>query len=160
MSITADEFRRTLGHLVAGVTVVTVNESDGRACGMTASSLTSLSLDPPMLLVCVGKIALLHDAIVRAPTFAISVLAEDQADLARYFAGRDRHEIDVTRADARRTPTGLRLLKDALAHLECARAAVYEGGDHSIVTATVEWAHARDGAPLVYFRSRYPRLAL
>ena len=146
-----------MGHLAAGVTVVTVKDGAGRAMGMTASALTSLSLDPPMLLVCIDKSALLHDLIVGAPGFAVSILSEDQADLARNFAERERHTFETNGGP--RSPSGVPLVPGALGHLECARGAVYEGGDHSIVTGTVAWAEMRGGSPLVHFRSGYGHLA-
>ena len=158
MTLAPDRFRLAMGNLAAGITVVTVKDDAGRGLGMTASSVTSLSLHPPMLLVCIDKSALLHDLIVvRSPAFAVSILAEDQADVARYFAEKDRHTFETD--GGLTSPAGVPLVSGALGHLECVRGAVYAGGDHSIVTGTVEWAEMRAGAPLIHFRSGFGRLA-
>jgi flavin reductase (DIM6/NTAB) family NADH-FMN oxidoreductase RutF len=158
MSIAGDQFRLTMGQLATGVTVVTVRDGAGLAHGMTASSVASLSLAPPMLLVCIDRDAAIHGMIVGAPEFGITILSADQEEVARRFADRDRHAF----ADGEwaTSPAGLPLLAGGLAHLDCRRSAVYDGGDHSIVTGTVEWAEVREAAPLCYFRSRYGRIAL
>lgn len=150
-----DQFRHTMGHLPAGVTVLVVKDQAGAAHGMTASAVTSLSLEPPMILVCVDHTAAIHDLVISAATFGVNVLARDQDAVAIRFADRDRHAFgggDDT------SPAGLPLVRGALAHLDVRRAAVTAGGDHSIITGTVEWAEARDGAPLLYFRSHYTGL--
>jgi flavin reductase (DIM6/NTAB) family NADH-FMN oxidoreductase RutF len=157
MSLSADRFRATMGHLAAGVTVVTVLDGSGTPHGMTVSAVTSLSLDPPMLLVCIDRKATIHDLIVRAPAFGVSILSEEQEDVARRFADKNRHAL-VGGESGPSGPMGLPAVAGALAHLECSHAGVLDGGDHSIVTATVEWSHTRDGAPLCYFRSKFVRL--
>ncbi len=156
MAISPDAFRHTLGHLAAGVTVLVIRDDAGRAHGMTASAVTSLSLEPPMLLVCVDRHAAIHSLAVASPVFGINILAHDQEALAVRFADRDRHAWDDPAAAS---PAGLPLVTGALAHLDIRRGTVYDGGDHSILTGTVEWAETRDGAPLCYFRSRYTGLA-
>ena len=157
MSLSPERFRATMAHLVAGVTVVAVKDGSGRAVGMTASALTALSLEPPMLLVCIDRSAAIHDLIVRARGFSVSILADDQEDLARRFADPERHEFAAGSALA--GPSGQPLVDGALAHVECTRGAVHDGGDHSIVTGTLEWSRTREGAPLCHFRSNYGRLA-
>ena len=163
VSIGADQFRHTMGHLAGGVTVVTARDGDGRAWGMTASAVTSLSLEPPMVLVCIDRAASIHDLLASSATFGINVLAEDQEAIARRFADRERHGYDEPGGErssgGERSPGGLPLVPGALAHVEVRRAAVYDGGDHSIITGTVVWSAARDGRPLCYFRSGYTRLA-
>ncbi len=156
MAVDAELFRAALGRLAAGITVLTARDGAGRAHGMTASAVTSLSLEPPMVLVCVGHEASLHDTIVAAEVFGVNVLAADQREIAERFALRGRQAWEK---ETPASPAGLPLVADALVHLDCRRAAVYPGGDHSIVTGVVEWAHARDGAPLCYFRSAYAGLA-
>ncbi len=154
MPVTPDEFRRTLSHLAAAVTIVAVRDG-ARWHGMTASAVTSLSLEPPMVLVCVAFKAAIHDRLVSSELFGISILAEDQADLAVRFADRDRHAFGEAPA---LSPAGLPLIGGALAHLDLRRAAVLRGGDHSIITGTVEWSSVADGRPLLHFRSRYTGL--
>jgi flavin reductase (DIM6/NTAB) family NADH-FMN oxidoreductase RutF len=157
MSLSPERFRASMAHLVAAVTVVAVRDAAGRSVGMTASAVTSLSLEPPMLLVCIDRGAAIHDLIVRARAFSVSILADDQEDLARRFADPERHEFAGGSAIA--GPSGLPLVEGALAHIECVRGAVYDGGDHSIITGTLEWSRTREGAPLCHFRSSYARLA-
>jgi flavin reductase (DIM6/NTAB) family NADH-FMN oxidoreductase RutF len=156
MNLSPERFRATMAHLVAGVTVVAVKDDAGRSVGMTASAVTSLSLEPPMLLVCIDRSAAIHDLIVRARAFSVSILAADQEDVARRFADPERHEFAMEGVAA--GPSGLPLVEGALAHLECARGAVYGGGDHSIVTGTLDWSRTREGAPLCHFGSSYSRL--
>ncbi|MFI5207201.1 MAG: flavin reductase family protein [Gemmatimonadales bacterium] len=157
MSLSPERFRATMAHLVAGVTVVAVKDGAGRSVGMTASAVTALSLEPPMLLVCIDRSAAIHDLIVRAPAFAVSILADDQENVARRFADPERHEFSAAGVAA--GPSGLPLVEGALAHVECTRTAVHDGGDHSIVTGTLEWSRTREGAPLCHFRSGYGRPA-
>lgn len=153
----ADRFRLAMGHLVTGVSVVAARGADGRVLGMTASAVASLSLEPPMLLVCVDRSAEIHDTLVGAPLFGLNILAAGQRELALRFATRGEQHFDGL--DVGISPGGLPRIPGALAHFECRRGPVYDGGDHSIVTGTVEWAATDDGAPLCYFRSGYPELA-
>jgi flavin reductase (DIM6/NTAB) family NADH-FMN oxidoreductase RutF len=157
VSVGADQFRLTMGQLAGGVTIVTARDAGGRAWGMTASAVTSLSLVPPMLLVCIDRAAAIHDLLAGSAHFGINVLAEDQAEIARRFADRDRHGYDDHRGE--QSPSGLPLVPGALAHVDVTRGPVHPGGDHSIITGTVTWGAVRDGRPLVYFRSAYTGLA-
>lgn len=145
-----------MARLSAAVAVLTVRNGP-RVLGMTVSAVTSLSLDPPMILVCVDRAAALHDPLVSADRFGINVLAAHQRDVAERFAHPDRHHWDD--ADAPVSPAGLPLVAGALAQVDCRRAEVFPGGDHSIVTGVVEWARTSDDAPLCYFRSTYAGLA-
>jgi len=155
--IDASVFRHTLGRFPSGVTVVTVRGTDGRDYGMTVSAFASLSLEPPLVLVCIGDDATIAGAVTEARQFAVNVLSEDQEALARRFA-----EQDIDRfADVRisRGATGLALLDGAAARLECAIVARHRGGDHTIVVGEVLAASAlEDGRPLVYQRGEYRRL--
>lgn len=153
MPLDPQRFRQTMGSLVTGVTVVAARDARGVLRGMTANSVTSLSLEPPMLLVCVGREADIHEALVSAPLFGVSLLAEGQEDLAERFATRgSQHFGDL---DVGVTPGGLPRIRGAIAHVECRRDAVHPAGDHTIVTGVVEWAATETGAPLCHFRSRY-----
>ena len=156
MPIDSQLFRAALGRLATGVTVVAVRGPDGAPIGMTASAVTSLSIEPPMVLVCVAHAAALHEAIVHGTTFSVNVLAADQEDLSRRFAIRERQRFDDLAVEW--TPARLPRLAGALACLECRRDTVHRGGDHTIVTGVVEWAWAGDGAPLLYFLGGYGRL--
>lgn len=156
MAVDAQRFRDTMAQLATGVTVVTLRDEQGRPMGMTASAVCSLSLEPPMLLVCVDRNAEIHGAIVRTPFFGVNVLALEQEQLAVRFARREPDRFDGTDWDV--GPAGLPVLPGALAQLECRRADVFAAGDHAIVTGVVEWATTRGGEPLCYFRSRYTGL--
>jgi flavin reductase (DIM6/NTAB) family NADH-FMN oxidoreductase RutF len=125
--------RRVYGVFATGVTVVTVG---GRTPhGMTANSFTAVSLDPPLVLVCVGRDAIMHDALVEAGRFGVSVLASGQETVARHYAdrrrplGKEQFEFAQWRAGER---TGSPLLVGAAAHFECELWRAYDGGDHTI----------------------------
>lgn len=155
--IDADTFRRALGRFPSGVTVVTVRDGAGRDCGMTVSAFASLSLDPPLVLVCIGDDATIAGAVAAAGHFAVSVLSEEQEAIARRFADPDADRFDGAKVS--RGTTGLALIDGAVAQLECAIVARHRGGDHTIVTGEVLAAKAvEDGRPLVYQRGEYRRL--
>jgi flavin reductase (DIM6/NTAB) family NADH-FMN oxidoreductase RutF len=145
-----------MGRFATGVTVLTVNAPDARPLGMTASSLASVSLVPPLVSVCVDHQAELHDAIIAAPIFVVNVLASDQEALSRRFA--DRHEDRFDGVGYRRSPEGLVLLDGALAHLECDRHAVYPAGDHTLIIGRVIGGITGTGRPLLYYRGGYGSL--
>jgi flavin reductase (DIM6/NTAB) family NADH-FMN oxidoreductase RutF len=156
MPLDAARFRHTMSQLATGVTVVTARAPDGRAVGITASSVTSVSLDPPMLLVCIGREAEIHDVLLAAERFGVSVLGARQIDVARRFADRARQRLQDGEAVA--SPAGVPLIPGTLARIECLRRGHLIGGDHTIVTATLEWSEVADGRPLCYFRGAYAEL--
>ncbi len=153
-------FRRAAGQFPGGIVVVTT----GAGHAMTVSAFTSVSLEPPLVLFCAEKIARFHDAVLTAGSWAVSVLAEDGEKTARWLATRGR-PLDGQLDGVAHHPgpvTGAPLLDGALATLECQTAAVYDGGDHSIVVGQVT---AVDGpadpparGPLVHYAGRYRRL--
>jgi 3-hydroxy-9,10-secoandrosta-1,3,5(10)-triene-9,17-dione monooxygenase reductase component len=155
--IDAVTFRHALSRFPSGVTVVTVRGDDGRDYGMTVSAFASLSLQPPLVLVCIGEDATIASAVAAAGHFAVSVLSQDQEALARRFAESDADRFAgnaVTRGVG-----GLALLDGAAAHLQCAIVARHRGGDHTIVVGEVLFATTVEGAlPLVYALGRYTRL--
>ena len=156
MPLDEARFRRTMSQLVTGVTIVTARVPRGRAVGITASSVTSLSLDPPMLLVCVGRDAEIHDVLLEAERFGVNVLAAGQADLARRFADRGRQHF--AEGEVSTSPGGAPLLLGALARIECRRRSHLDAGDHTIITGTLEWSEVGEGKPLCYFGGRYAEL--
>ena len=156
MPLDAARFRHTMSQLVTGVTVVTSRARRGRAVGITASSVTSVSLDPPMLLVCVGRDAEIHDVLLEAEHFGVSILAAGQIALARRFADRARQRLEESEVVP--SPGGVPVLPGSLARIECRRHAHLTGGDHTIVTGTLEWSEVGDGRPLCYFRGAYAEL--
>ena len=153
--------RDVLGRFATGVTVLTA----GRAVpsGMTANSFTSVSLDPPLVLVCVGRTASMHREILDGGSFGVCVLAAGQLEAARHFAdrARPRGERGFELVDWRPgRHTGVPIVSGALAWIECRLAAVYDGGDHSIfLGAALEVGRAAAGDPLVFFGGGFRALA-
>ncbi|HWQ36835.1 MAG TPA: flavin reductase family protein [Blastocatellia bacterium] len=149
----AQAFRRVMGQFATGVTVITTLDQVGNKYGMTANSFTSVSLDPPLVLVCVGRDLDFCRIIADATHFSVNILASHQEDLSRRFAmrGIDRFE-GISHRPGR---TGPPLLADTLAHLECSRYELLSGGDHLIVLGRVEHLEYRGGEPLLYFGSSY-----
>jgi flavin reductase (DIM6/NTAB) family NADH-FMN oxidoreductase RutF len=123
---------------------------------MTANSLASVSLDPPLLSVCIERQAELHDLILAAPGFAVNILESGQEVLARRFA--DPHEDRFDGVGYQIGPQGEILLGGALAYIECQRYAQYPGGDHTIVVGLVIGGSIREGRPLLYYRGGYAAL--
>jgi flavin reductase (DIM6/NTAB) family NADH-FMN oxidoreductase RutF len=150
-------FRQLLGRFATGVTVLTVRDPSGRTCGMTASSLASVSPEPPLVSVCIDHRAQLHDLIAAAPEFVVNILESSQEELARRFSLK--HDDRFDGVGYHMGPDGQVLLDGALAHIECERHATYPGGDHTIILGRVIGGDTRDGRPLVYFRGGYTELA-
>jgi len=130
--------RRALGAFATGVTVVTVGGANPH--GMTANSFTSVSLDPPLVLVCVGRDAVMHHSLLASRCFGVSVLAADQEPVARHFANRWR-PLGLAQFDAvdwrPGRLTGTPLITGALAHFECGLWRAYDGGDHTIFVGSL-----------------------
>ncbi len=149
--------RDALGCFATGVTVVTCFDAAGAPAGLTANSFTALSLDPPLLLVCVAKSSSSADALVSAPTFAVNVLQTGQQPASITFSTRveDRFGQTEWTVGEHRAP----VLMDSLSVFECRRHAVHDGGDHLILVGEVVKASFEGGLdPLLYFRGRYRRL--
>ncbi|MEV7005158.1 flavin reductase [Streptosporangium sp. NPDC051022] len=145
-------FRQVIGHFASGVTVITTREGE-RLFGSTASAVSSLSLEPPMLLVCLNQSSETAKAIQRTGRFVVNVLEEGQGDLAVHFAGKG----DDKFLSVRHSPgvDGQPLLDGSLAHLECSVADVPTGGTHVIFLGHVVNAVATPGAPLAYYQGRF-----
>jgi flavin reductase (DIM6/NTAB) family NADH-FMN oxidoreductase RutF len=154
--IDSAQFRELLGRFATGVTIITLNGPDGRPQGMTASSLASVSLHPPLVSVCIDHAADLHDAIARSTRFVVNILESRQELLSRRFA--DQHEDRFEGVGYHRSPDGLVLLDGVLAHIECDRHATYPGGDHTIVVGRVTGGTTGEGHPLLYYRGGYAAL--
>ena len=158
MTIEAPEFRRILGHWPTGVAVVAARAADGRPRGLTANAITSLSLDPPLVLVCVDRAAETHAGIIESGAFAISILPDGAEDLARRFA--DERSADKFAGVEHRTErSGSPVLDRALAWIDCGLHSSHEGGDHTIFIGRVLAAGASPGAPLLFYRGGYGRAA-
>ena len=152
-----DVFRDVIGHFATGVAVITAQE-DGVPYGVTVSALSSLSLEPPMLLVCLNKTSRTQGAIKRCGVFGVNVLGERQGGLAvRFASDRDDKFEDVILAEG--SCCGAPLISGALAHLECRVVEEAIGGTHSIFLAVVVSARRQEGDPLLYYRGGFGRFA-
>ena len=149
--------RDALGCFATGVTVVTCIGPDGKPVGLTANSFTSVSLDPPLLLVCIHKMAGCADAFSEAGHFAVNVLQNEQQPASIRFATKDEDRFGATPWSE--GEFGPPILKDSLGVFECERFQVHDGGDHHILVGRVMKA-SFDAAldPLLYFRGKYRRL--
>ena len=156
MTLDPDSFRSVLGRFASGVTVVTTRDERGRDHGMTVSAFSSVSLSPPLVLVCVEQTASMHALLSVGRRIAINILAAGQEALSRRFSGPDPNRFDGI--GCTRGQTGAALLDDVLATLECTIVRLYEGGDHTIVVAEVESATSRPERPLLYYRGGYAQL--
>jgi flavin reductase (DIM6/NTAB) family NADH-FMN oxidoreductase RutF len=154
--IDPSQFRQLLGRFATGVTILTVATPEGHPLGMTANSLASVSLHPPLISVCVDREAEMHDAILEIPEFVVNVLASPQEALARRFS--DKHEDRFDGVGYHLSPEGLVLLDGTLAHVVCERRATYPAGDHTIVVGRVVGGAASEGRPLLYYRGGYAAL--
>lgn len=156
-SLNPDEFRDVIGRFASGVTVITT-AVDGVPLGTTASAVSSLSLTPPMVLICMNETSSTGQAIATSKAFAINILSEDQQDLAMQFASKSADKFDG--ATSRIGQHGQPVLDDALATLECRVVEAVRGGTHTVFLAEVDAATARTGAPLAYFRGQFGRLEI
>jgi len=157
-----DEFRRALGHFATGVTVVTTWDDDDRPAGLTASAISSVSLDPPLVLACVSHKSQSYPSFRPGRRFAVNVLASDQEAVARRFASSTLTGVEkFDGVGYHRSALGLPVLDAALAEFECTIVHAYPGGDHTIFVGQVEAldAHGDQGRePLLYYRGRFGRL--
>ncbi len=155
----ADGFRRTMGNFATGVTVVTTKNGK-RLHGFTVNSLTSLSLDPLLVLICVDKQASAHAELESSGAFGVSILSADQEEISSLFATSAEPKDDALRkVEFRSGRSGVPLIEGALAWLECAVEEVLEGGDHSIFIGRVtDGGLGDEGDPLLYFRGSYRRI--
>lgn len=160
MSVSQADFRKALGSFATGITVITL-DSDNEVHGMTANAFASVSLDPMLVLVCVDRRARTHAHLHAKKRFGVNVLAENQRPISEYYARPARsHDRAAQEAGAKfdRTPHGTPVLHGALAYLECRLHSAQDAGDHTIFIAEVEEVVVRDGAPLLFFGSRYRKI--
>jgi flavin reductase (DIM6/NTAB) family NADH-FMN oxidoreductase RutF len=147
-------YRKAIGGFATGVSVITT-EVDGTRHGMTANSLTSVSLDPLLLLVCFDRDSRTADAVLQRGAFLVNLLSEEQQELSDRFArAGDDHFADLALEPGYE---GLPALPGGLGWLACELEDVHSGGDHIIAVARVVAAEAREGEPLLFFRGRYGR---
>lgn len=156
MTVDQREFRLALSHFASGVTVVTTHDAEDLV-GITVSAFASLSLDPPLVLICIDHRARSHDAIAQTGMFAVNILTDQQEEVARRFAS---HIQDKFRpGDYRLSEQGLPLLGEVLATIECRLVNTLPGGDHSIYVGQVLSVDVHFGQPLLHYRSQFGEFA-
>jgi flavin reductase (DIM6/NTAB) family NADH-FMN oxidoreductase RutF len=154
--VTGDEFRQACGRFATGVTIATVTDTAGAPHGLTVSSFTSVSLEPPLVLICLGHEISNIESFRSAKYFGINVLGEDQLEVSERFArkGQDRFEGLAWGPGT----TGVPLLASGLAQMECAIHTRIPMGDHDIFVGEMVAARVCEGSPLLYFASTYRKL--
>ncbi|MEP7212939.1 MAG: flavin reductase family protein [Acidobacteriota bacterium] len=153
MPITNDEFRSALSRFASGVTVITTRDADGTLHGITVSAFSSVSLDPPLVLVCIERSAGSHHVFQETGLFVVNILSSDQLELSERFASPSSDRFAGVGMTL--NIDGIPLLSNCLANLECRLKLTADGGDHSIFIGEVENASIHEGDPLIYFRSDY-----
>jgi flavin reductase (DIM6/NTAB) family NADH-FMN oxidoreductase RutF len=153
MAIGQDEFRAALGRFASGVTVVTTKDASGKLHGITVSAFCSVSLEPPLILICIEKATGSHYAFEESGVFIVNILDRSQQHLSEHFASTFPDKFEDM--EYHTGIGGIPILDDALVSLECSIKKSCDGGDHSIYIAEVENADIKDGSPLVYFHGNY-----
>ena len=156
MPVDDARFKIAMSHFASGVTIVTT-EHGAKPYGMTVASFASLSLHPPLVLICIEKSVKTHDAIVGAGKFGVSILGHGQAEISGRFASKSEDKFSGVKVQ--RGELGVPLIAGALCSLECRIHDQFPGGDHTIFVGEVVSAHVAEGPPLVYFRSGYHALS-
>jgi flavin reductase (DIM6/NTAB) family NADH-FMN oxidoreductase RutF len=146
---------RVMARVPAPVTVVTTVNGNGEPRGFTATSFTSLSLTPPLVLVCLAKTASTHPSFTQVEHFMINLLADDQHEVASRFARTAAERFSA--GDMEPSELGMPGLPQAAARIACALHDVLDGGDHSILVGRVEAVHVSDRNPLVHWNRTYAR---
>jgi flavin reductase (DIM6/NTAB) family NADH-FMN oxidoreductase RutF len=155
----SDQYRQVIGHFASGVTVITTAVGDERF-GTTANAVTSLSVDPPMMLVCLNQESTTGRAVDRSGYFVVNILTEKQEHLANHFATKNPEKSDAAGVEFHDHIAGRPLIRDSLAHLECAVTERVTSATHVIFIGLVEVAILGSGSPLAYYRGAFHRLAM
>jgi flavin reductase (DIM6/NTAB) family NADH-FMN oxidoreductase RutF len=153
MAIERNELRRVMGHFATGVTVITTRSNDGKPYGLTANAFSSVSLDPPLLLVCVDKKAESYPYFEQSKVFTVNILADNQEGLSRRFAVSGGAKFDGVAY--RMGANGAPILDGALAYIECTLYSAYDSGDHTIYLGEVQQAETSERKPLLFYRGGY-----
>lgn len=135
---------------------MTTTSADGSDEGMTVSAFCSVSLEPPLVLICIEKNASAYEALTNAPQFVVNVLSAEQEQIARRFS-----IVDIDRFEGvgfSRSRNGIAVLDDVLAVIECKRVALHDAGDHTIIVGEIEAGRTENGTPLLYYRGGYSEL--
>jgi flavin reductase (DIM6/NTAB) family NADH-FMN oxidoreductase RutF len=152
----AEAFREACAKFATGVAVATVRASDGTPHGLTVSSFTAVSIDPPLILVCIDYACTFIEHFRASTHFGVNVLAESQRELSIIFAEKPEGRFDGVEWYS--SESGVPLLRNCLTTIECRVSSIVEAGDHAIFLAQVVDAESRDGVPLLYFNRDYRSL--
>lgn len=151
------QFRQLLGRFATGVTVITARTAKSTPIGMTANSLASVSLDPPLVLVSVEKVHQMHAALSDTTHWVFNILSSEQEALSRRFAGTEPDRF--LGVSYRENERGIPVIEGTVAHIECEKQAAVPGGDHTIFVGVVVGGDATDKRPLLYYRGGYAGLS-
>jgi len=157
MPVSSADFRAALSRFASGVTVVTTKDAAGKTFGITVSAFCSVSLEPPLVLICIEKTTGSHHAFEESGRFTVNILTDEQAPVSEHFA--TLVEDKFASVDHAVDEHGVPLLPSSLAMLQCSLFKTLDGGDHSIFLGLVEHVIVRDARPLVYFKSGYRTIA-
>jgi flavin reductase (DIM6/NTAB) family NADH-FMN oxidoreductase RutF len=156
MSLDPDAFRAVMGRFASGVTVVTATNSQGDDRGMTVSAFASVSLQPPLVVMCIDQAASMYDTLASAQYFAVNILASTQEPIARRFANTGTQQFEGI--GYRTGENGVPVINDVLAFVECKRVSSTVAGDHIIIVGETVAASLRDARPLLYYRGGFAQL--
>lgn len=157
MPITPDEFRAALSKFASGVTIVTTKDSDGNLHGITVSAFCSLSLDPPLILICIDNTAACHFAVGNSGVFGVNILSDEQIDHSNQFALSIPDKFEGIQY--RYGVEGIPFIENALANLECRLVNEHKNGDHTIFVGQVEKSFVSGNEnPLLYFNGLYRKM--
>jgi flavin reductase (DIM6/NTAB) family NADH-FMN oxidoreductase RutF len=156
MPISNDDFRAALANFASGVTVVTTLDAAGKMHGITVSAFCSVSLEPPLVLVCIEKSTASHDAFEESGIFVVNILGDDQERISERFA--TPHPDKFAGIDYEIGEFGSPVLTGAIVVLECRLIHAYDGGDHTVYVGEVKHGRSEPDSPLIYYRGRYRKL--
>lgn len=155
MEIARDALRHVLGTYATGVSIV-MTKSRGMIHGLTVNSFTSVSLDPPLILICIDRMATTYPLIKESKVFSVNILSEVQESLSRLFSDPGNKSSTLQGLEYREEVTGAPIIMGVLGFLDCSVEATYQGGDHDIFIGRVEkFGLSDDGDPLLYYRGEY-----
>jgi flavin reductase (DIM6/NTAB) family NADH-FMN oxidoreductase RutF len=156
MAIDPRELRNVMGNFATGVTIITTKDATGKPFGLTANAFSSLSLDPPLLLICVDKKVDCYACFEETKVFGVNFLSEDQDQLSTRFATKGIEKFEGV--SYKLGELGVALLDGAVTHIECKLVNAYEGGDHTIYIGEIQNATVLSDRPLLFFRGKYYKL--
>jgi|TARA_B100001964_G_C14232628_1_gene600799 flavin reductase (DIM6/NTAB) family NADH-FMN oxidoreductase RutF len=158
--VTQLEFRDAWGRFATGVTIITSTEPDGGTHGMTANGVLSVSLDPPLALVCVDKARNTHGYITADGWFGISIVRKDQADIANYYVRKAADRIGDVQIPLEQREDGPPVIAEALAAISCKVVAAHDAGDHTIFVGEAVQLSTNEGDPLLFYTGKFGKIEL